>query len=448
MRPSLDDLRAVAERAVSLAPADEAEALVIGVSSALTRFANNRIHQNVAEADTIVTVRALVGTRTGVSMTNRLDTASLERCACSAAEAASHAPEDPGFPGLPGPQPVPDVERSVLATRAFDEERRAAAARSIIGESRERGLVAAGTVAMRDAGVAIANSRGVDVAASTAEICATILSTGPDGASGWASAVLADAAAFDPVALGAGAADTAARSAGRHALDPGVYTVVLAPEAVAELLAFLGYLGFGAKAYAEGTSFLADAVGTQLTGESISVYDDALEPGMVGLPFDCEGQPKRRVPLITSGIACSPVTDSYYAHLLALPNTGHALPAPNAHGPLPLNLVMAEGTSPVQEMIASVERGVYVSRFHYVNVEDPMRAILTGMTRDGTFTIESGRLGAPLRNLRFTQDILEALRHVGAVGAGRRLVASEDGAATLAPALLLERWTFTGQTGE
>jgi len=414
----------------------------------LTRFANNRIHQNVAEADTVVAVRALVGTRTGVSMTNRLDAASLERCARSAAEAASHAPEDPDFPGLPGPQEVADVERSIAATRAFDEDRRAEAARSIIGESQKRGLTAAGTVAMRDAGVAVANSHGVDVAANTAELYATILSGGPDGATGWASAVVPDAAIFDPAALGASAADTAARSARRRALDPGVYTVVLAPEAVAELLAFLGYLGFGAKAYAEGSSFLADAVGTKLVSECISVYDDALEAGMVGLPFDYEGQPKRRVPLLRRGLGCDPVTDSYYAHLLALSNTGHALPAPNAHGPLPLNLVMAAGTSSVRQMIASVEHGVYVSRFHYVNVEDPMRAILTGMTRDGTFMIESGRLGAPLRNLRFTQDILEAMRHAVAVGAERHLVASEEGGATLAPALLLERWSFTGQTGE
>jgi Predicted Zn-dependent proteases and their inactivated homologs len=230
-------------------------------------------------------------------------------------------------------------------------------------------------------------------------------------------------------------------------LDPGSYTVLLAPDAVADLMDFLGYLGFGAKSFAEGTAFTSHHEGERLFSESLAITDDALASEALGLTFDFEGQPKRVTPLVESGVVRGPVTDSYYAAKLGRENTGHALPAPNPYGPMPLNVAVAPGDTSTASMIASVERGVYVSRFHYVNVEDPMRVVLTGMTRDGTFAIENGRLARPLKNLRFTQSALDALASVLAVSKERSLVGPAEGGATLVPALLLERWAFTGQTG-
>jgi predicted Zn-dependent protease len=400
MRLSLDDVRAIAVRAAKVTPADEAEALVTSSASALTRFAGNRIHQNVAETDTQIQIRAVLGTRTGVATTNRLDDVALVRCASAAVEAARHAPEDPEFPGLPGPAPVTAGSRVSDTTRAFGPEARARAAATIIGHAERRELVAAGAVAVNDTAIAVANSHGVDAAMGLTDVRATVLTMGTTGGSGWASFLGTDAADLSPDALGEEAAETAARAADPQPLEPGVYTVVLAPEAVSDVLDFLGYLGFGAKAFAEGSSFLTGAVGTQLVDPRITIVEDALSAATVGLAFDFEGQPKHRVPLIEAGVAREPVTDSYYAHKLGRENTGHALPSPNPYGPLPLNLEMAAGDASVADMIASVKRGVYVSRFHYVNVEDPMKAVLTGMTRDGTFMIEDGRLARPVRNLR------------------------------------------------
>jgi len=140
------------------------------------------------------------------------------------------------------------------------------------------------------------------------------------------------------------------------------------------------------------------------------------------------------------------VTDSYWAAKLGIRNSGHALPAPNSYGPMPMNLEIAAGDARIEDMIGAVKRGVYVTRFHYVNVEDPIRAVLTGMTRDGTFMIEDGHLTRPIKNLRFTQSAVEALSSVEAVGAQRTLIGPEEGGANLAPALLLSRWEFTGQT--
>ncbi len=445
----LDEERttALARRALRATRADAAEAIVTSSRSALTRFAVNRIHQNVAEQDTQLTVRAVLGSRQGVASTNRMDEDGIAACAEAAVEAARHAPETSDFPGLPGGAAYEPLVRDLDAALAFDTHSRVEAAREIIEQSATRGLTAAGTVALNAFTLAVGNTLGVMRSASSADVRATVLAMHGTGGSGWASWLGADPSGFSARDLGAQAATTAERSARPVSLEPGIYSVVLAPEAVADLLDFMGYLGFGAKAYAEGGSFLVDRVGTKIVDERISVTDDARSRHNLGLGFDFEGQPRRRVSLIERGIAREPVTDSYYAAKLQLPNTGHALPAPNTYGPLPVNLEMAPGDLSERDMIASMGRGVYVTRLHYVNVEDPMKLVLTGMTRDGTFMIENGKITQSLKNLRFTQNVLEAFSHVGGIGAERTLVGPGQGAATLVPALLLERWEFTGQTG-
>jgi predicted Zn-dependent protease len=274
---------------------------------------------------------------------------------------------------------------------------------------------------------------------------ATVLSTGEAGGTGWESFTSRDAASLDSAALGAKAADTARRSAGAVQLDTGDYTVVLAPEAVAEIAQFMAWYGGSAKSVEEGRSFMSGKVGQRVTSEAITLLDDALWAGATGLTFDYEGQPKSRVVLVDRGVVVGPVTDSYWAAVSHRPNTGHALPAPNSQGPLPLDVQLAAGDADPADMIASVKRGVYVTRFHYVNVEDPARVTLTGMTRDGTFLIEDGRLTTPVKDLRFTQPMLEALDTTLAVSKERRLV-GEDGGAVV-PFLLLERFAFTGMKG-
>ncbi len=447
MRLSEENARALAARVIEMTAADEAEVLVASNDAALTRFAGNRIHQNVAEEDTTVSVRAVLGKRTGVASTNRLDDDGLRAVCAAAVEAARVAPADDGFPGLPAPAPAERIERVCESTQAFDAEARARAAKSIIDQSASRDLSAAGTVGRSDYAVAVANSSGIDVAMAVTTLKATVLSSGLDGGSGWASWLGCDAAHFTPAALGDEAATVAERSAGPGALDAGTYAVVLAPEAVSDLLDFLGYLSFGAQAVHEKSSFIAGHEGEKLVSERITLTENALGAETVGLTFDFEGSPKRRVPLIEAGVVRGPVTDSYWAAKLGVPNTGHALPAPNPYGPLPMNLELAAGDTRVDDMIAGVTRGLYVTRFHYVNVEDPVRVVLTGMTRDGTFMIENGRLTKPVKNVRFTQSIIDALNDVEAVGDRRVLIGPEEGGANLAPALMIARWEVTGQTG-
>jgi PmbA protein len=435
----------LARATVAMTAADEAEVLVGADLSALTRFANNRINQNVAEENVIVNVRAVLGKRVGVASTNRLDSASLQATCDAAVRAARVAPEDPSFPGLPGPAPVVDADRALQATREFDAEARASAVSAIVAESASRGLTVAGKVRSAEHTVAVANSLGVDVGASITGAQATVLSMGRATGSGWASFLGSDASKLDPAALGAEAAELALRSANPHSLDPGDYQVVLAPEAVADIMDFLAYVGFSAKAFAEDRSFMSGHLGDLVMSERVSIVDDALAGFAMGLTFDYEGQPKQRVAMIDRGYANSPVTDSYWAAKTGRANTGHALPAPNAFGPMALNVAMEPGEATMDELIGSVHRGVYVTRFHYVNVEDPISVLLTGMTRDGTFLIEDGSLTQPLKNLRFTQGAVEALASCKGATSARKFVGTEEGACYV-PGVLLSKFSFTGQT--
>jgi PmbA protein len=440
--------RDLALRVVTECAGDDVEVLVMAGSEALTRFANNRIHQNVAVDDAVLRVRTVVGKRQGGASTNRLDDASISAACDAAYEAAVHAPEDPTFPGLPDPRPWERAERARESTLAFGPEERARAVGDLIAASLDadgRPLTAAGKVEVSSGAIAVASSRGVDAWAETTEFAATVLAMSDAGGSGWDSFAGAGPEGFDPVGMGRRAADLALRGAGPQTLEPGSYTVVLGSEAVGEMLTMLAYTGLSAKALAEGRSFLGDKIGQRIMSSNVTLVDDALGPFAAGLTFDFEGMPKSRVEFVSEGVARGVVSDSYWAARLGMENTGHALPAPNAFGPYPLDLGLEAGDATLDELIGSVERGVYVTRFWYVNVDDPTTVELTGMTRDGTFLIENGRLTRPIKNLRFTQSAVTALDNVKGVGSERRLV-GDRGAGVLAPPLLVEEFGFTGQT--
>jgi PmbA protein len=205
----------------------------------------------------------------------------------------------------------------------------------------------------------------------------------------------------------------------------------------------VGFIGFSALAVQEGRSFMR--LGEQITGANISIYDDGYDPRGFPMAFDFEGVPKRRVDLIKDGVAHAVVYDSYTAgREPGRQSTGHALPAPNTYGPLPLNLVLAPGPTPKADLIKGIKRGLWVTRFHYVNIVHPLQTVLTGMTRDGTFLIEDGVITQPVKNLRFTQSVLDALRH--AEPADTLKLQKSFFGGTLAPALRIEGFNFSSAT--
>jgi PmbA protein len=214
------------------------------------------------------------------------------------------------------------------------------------------------------------------------------------------------------------------------------------------MLLTLGYLGFGALAVQEGRSFMNNRFGQKITGDNITIWDDGHDPRGIMLPFDFEGVPKQRVTLIESGVAQAVVYDSFTAgREEGQVSTGHGLPAPNTFGPIPVNLFMAPGQATKEELLASTERGIWVTRFHYTNPVHPVKTVLTGMTRDGTFLIENGQLTRPLKNLRFTQSILEAFSQAEMLGSELKMIKSGWGNfASCAPAAKIHGFQFTGTT--
>jgi predicted Zn-dependent protease len=427
--------------------ADQTEVVVLAGDSYLTRFANSTIHQNVAEIDTEVRIRVVLGKRVGVATTNNLDDEALTQTLENALAIARLQPENPDFKSLPGPQPIVEMPAFSEATANCSPEQRAKGTGAICLMAREMGVVASGALTTAALEIAVANSLGVSSYHSTtyADINTVVMS---DTSAGYASALAQDVNDLDFEAIGREAVEKCLHSQNPRTLEPGEYTVILEPYAVQDFVQMMSFTGFGAVAMQEGRSFMAGKIGQQIVDPRISIWDDGLSPDTIPWPFDFEGVPKQRVDLIEQGVARGVVYDSYRAGKEeGKESTGHALPAPNPMGPLPLNSFIAPGDATLEEMIASTERGLYVTRFHYTRPAEPTKVIITGMTRDGTFLIEKGEIAYPVKNLRFTQSYLEALNHVDVIGSEPRMLSGMGAIGrTSVPALKLSEFTFTGAT--
>ena len=438
-------IRDITDRVLALSTADQTEVLLLGEESGLTRFANSYIHQNVAECNAELRVRVVVGKKVGVASTNDLSDEALQRVVETALTVASFQQENPDFTSLPQPAPLSKVSGFVERTAAFTPEARAKAVGVICRLAREKGLTASGAFTTATYELAVANSLGVFAYYPTtlADLNTVIMS---DDSSGYADATSLDVAEIDPEAVATEAVGKAIRSRDPQEIEPGEYAVVLEEYAVADLLLHLSILGFGALAVQEKRSFMCDRFGERIMDERISIWDDGLDPKGLPMPFDFEGVPKQRVDLIERGVAKAVVYDTYTAgREEGKTSTGHALPAPNTFGPIPFNMFMQPGVATKEEMLASTERGIWVTRFHYTNPVHPLKTIITGMTRDGTFLIEDGELARPIKNLRFTQSILEALSRVEMVGETTKLERAFLGAISV-PTLRIEGFNFTGTT--
>jgi predicted Zn-dependent protease len=265
----------------------------------------------------------------------------------------------------------------------------------------------------------------------------------PDGGTGYAEGVSMDATTIDAAAIGREAATKARASDRAVTVAPGDYPVVLEEYAVVDITDMLGYLGFSALAVQEGRSFVEP--GRKIGSELVTIVDDGADQNGLPASFDYEGVAKQRVPLVEAGACRDVVYDSQTAARAGRASTGHGLPAPNPWGPFPLNAVMSPGSTPRDELIGGLDRGLLVTRFHYTNVVHPKLAMITGMTRDGTFLVEGGKIVGPVRNLRFTQSYLDALAGVSAVSSTRKAIKGFLGAAVV-PAVRIDAWTFTGVT--
>ena len=442
----LDPLLA-AQRALALAEAagaNEVEAVVSADEARLTRFANSEIHQNVAETNESLNLRVAIGRRVGVASSNRLDDEGLRRLADTAVAIARNSAELEDWAGLPEPTPIPELATAWSdGTAGSTPELRAEGVRAVIAAADAAAVRAFGSFSTSAELLAVANSKGIRAAQrrTTSQLLTVMMAA--DGGSGYAEAASVDATTLDAAAIGREAADKAQATANPVSVDPGDWPVVLEEYAVVDILSSLAYMGFSALAVQEERSFAEP--GKVIGSELVTIVDDAAEPGAMPMAFDYEGVAKQRVVLVERGVCRDVVWDAQTAARAGRRSTGHGLPAPNPYGPFPLNMVMSPGTASRDELVGGLDRGLLVTRFHYTNPVHPKLAIVTGMTRDGTFLVEGGRIVGPVRNLRFTQSYLAALAGTTAVGRDRRTLRGDFGG-VLVPAVRIDAWTFTGAT--
>lgn len=422
----------------------ESEALVMAEDAALTRFANSQIHQNVAETNVTINLRVAVGKRVGVASSDRTDDEGIRRLAANAAAIARVVEELEDWGGLPEPTPIEEVPAGYArGTAEASPELRADGVRAVIAAADAAGVIGYGSFATGTETTAVANSKGIRAATTRTVAQLLTVSMGPDGGSGYAEQAAVDATTIDAAAIGREASDKARATANAVALDAGDYPVVLEEYAVVDLLDMLGYLGFSALAVQEERSFVE--IGKRIGNDLVSIVDDGHDPAGLPMGFDYEGVAKQRVPLLEAGVCRGFVYDAQTAARDGVASTGHGLPAPNSYGPFPLNQVMAGGSASREELIGGLDRGLLVTRFHYTNPVHPKLAIVTGMTRDGTFLVEGGRILGPVKNLRFTQSYLDAIAGTIAVARERKTLKGFLGGVVV-PAVRLESWSFTGTT--
>jgi len=446
------------EKIKKFSTVDEIEIIFSSSDFSLTRFANNTIHQNVAEVNESASIRVAFDGKTARATTNRFDDEGLKRAVQSAESIARVQEPDPDFlpmanasegKGPGGPSRWSDQ------TAAITPADRSEGVGKIVAVAKKNKLVTAGIYSSSQSAEAIINSKGLSVfhRQTSAEVSITMLA---QSSSGWQKANSPDIKNVDPVHLAEIAAQKARDSQSPRELPPGKYTVILEPAAVLDLVGFM-FWDFGGLAILDQRSFLNNRIGTKLFGENITIIDDVAHPLQSNAPFDGEGVYRRSVSLVEKGVirnlvyarsTAEKMRKSEYKDKVGQINvTGHGFPLPNEIGEAPTNIVFATpgNEQTVDQMIAGTERGILITRLWYIREVDPYEKILTGMTRDGTFLVEGGKVKNGLLNFRFNQSLIEMLNNVEAMGTAVR-ASGEEAFDMVVPAMKIRGFNLTEVT--
>jgi PmbA protein len=423
-RYSASDLEHIAERILKLSEADETEVEIDSTVDALTRFANNTIHQNVSEHTLGISVRAVVDGRTARATTNKTDEESLRRVVAAAMSLARNQPENPDLLPMLGPQKYQKVSHYFASTVSATPQDRARAVTRVCKMAEEGKQTAAGIFTTGFVRSLLVNSKGLSARHdhTRAEFSVTILE---ENSSGWAKSNSPDILNIDSDALFESASEKAAGSRKPRELEPGHYTAILEPAAVLDFVGFIFY-DFAGTAVLDKRSCFNDRMGKKILGENVTLWDDVYHPLQVGAPWDGEGFSRQKVLLVDRGVPKNLVYSRASAKKMKAKPTGHGFTLPNEYGEAPMNLVFGGGDKSVDDMIRSTERGILVTRFWYIREVEPYEKVLTGMTRDGTFLVENGRVTGGIRNFRFNQSIIEALAKVEMLGPAVRATGEES----------------------
>lgn len=421
------------------------EIIVTEVKSELTRFAESYIHQNVAETNLNLTVKVINEDRISVVEMNSIDDHTISKNIEKAIEVTKIAPKLDYHYSLVTPQSYKIKSKYSKDTANFTPLNRAQLVSQLIKEVNKRGYEAAGAFKTEVSTLLVANSEGVFAFDRETKVDFNCVIT-RDNSTAYTSFIDSDINNFNIKKITDELLETAFKNVEQIEIELGAYTVILSPEAVAEILNYAGYTAFNGKMIMEGKSFVCHNQGKKIFPETITVSDDPFNELTLPIPFDLVGYPREKIDLIKDGV----IKDGVYDHLTALKYnrkcTGNTLPPEYASfGALPFNLVMEEGSNFVGEMISSTKKGIYVSRFHYVNILNPMSVQLTGMTRDGTFLIEDGKLTRAIKNMRFNTSVIDMLKAVDMISKERQIKSGFIGP-TVAPYLRTNNFTFSSKT--
>ncbi|MFH1226598.1 MAG: TldD/PmbA family protein [Planctomycetota bacterium] len=443
------DAKKITDRIIKLAKSYGQVDIILGSgSSSLTRYADNVITQNVHENEITELVIRLIK-KSGKSarvVVNQIDDGTIKKALKRASDMADCQKQaDPNRLELTPRQRYEKVDGYVEATARLTPADRARLIKEALIECQQRSLRGSGTYSNGVDSLAVANSRGMFAhhLSTSAEFAITCLS---DDSSARATKNTKDANEINTVQLARTAADKTIKAKNAVSVPAGPYTVVLEPMASVEFLFFMAIHGFGALAYQEGRSFLSGKMGKKVMGENVNISDDVCHPLICGMPFDFEGMPKKKVWLIEKGVAKGVVYDRLTARKDKTHSTGHGLPQPNSYGPLPSALILHPADSSVAEMVASTRKGLLVSEFHYTNVLDPLKLIITGMTRNGVYLIEDGLITNSVKNMRFTESVLSALSNVELISRDAELQKGFFGGGFVSPALKINNFNFSSET--
>jgi predicted Zn-dependent protease len=393
------EARIITEKVLAHATAEHTQVTLSGFRRGATRFANNAITQNMAHTDVTVQVQAALGQCVGAASGNALDDESLSALVRRAEEIARQSAPDTEYLPPPGQPAYRDIPAYDEATAVCRPEDRAARVREVVGYCADRGVTAAGSVITSHGFTAVANSAGLFGyhCRTDVNLVTTVMT---DRSSGWAEAMNPALDRVNAREVVEAAYRKALTGREPRTIEPGRYIVILEPEAVAGMIGVLGY-GLDAKAADEGRSALSGKEGQKIAGENVTLRSAPAHPECPMAPFFGDGLPTPDVTWIEQGVLATLAYSRFWAHKTGHERTGH-----------PTNLVLDGGEATLEEMIATLERGLLITRFWYIRMVDPMKLLQTGMTRDGLFWIEDGEVRYGLTNMRFNESPLRLLKQV------------------------------------
>lgn len=434
---SEEQARQILNKVVALSTADECTATLSGGEEGNIRFALNNVSTSGVVDNAELSVQVAFGKRVGTASVNAFDDASLERVVRRAEDLARLAPENPEFLPAIGPQEYRPSPTWSESTAAIDPEFRARVAADSIGPCREQDLVAAGFLEDSRGFQAFANSNGnFGYQRQTGFNYTCTVRTSDGRGSGWVGRSLKDASDFNADRDVRVAMRKASESSEARALEPGKYTVILEPAAAAGLVAFMMRF-FDARTADEGRSFLSkkgggNRLGEQVYDPQVNIIADPWNGIAPVMPWDGEGLPRERMPIIQDGKVAALNYSRYWAQQQGQRAVGR-----------PGNIIMSGGNKSTADLIAGTERGILVTRTWYIRMVDPQTVLLTGLTRDGTFYIENGQIRYPLKNFRFNESPVIMLNNIDELGRPVRVAGDESSLAMVLPPMKLRDFTFT-----